>query len=335
MKILIVTQNVDRTDPVLGFFHQWLEEFSRRAEQVVVVAQSASDYHLPNNVIVESLGKEKGNALWQQVLRSYGLFWKYRKQYDVVFVHMTPIWILIGAPLWIIFRKPMYLWYEIKRGSWKLSAALLLVKKVFAATPHGLPSASKNLVVVGHGIDTNFFVEGAHEDKNLVVAIGRITHIKHYEVILRAFAQLPDTMRLCIAGGPITVADVQEEKRIHGLAQSLGIAQRIEMDWVVPTDVPALLQKATLFLHASQGGLDKALLQAMSTGCLSISTSSAAQSILPDACQATENTMAEKANAMLQLSASKKTALSTELHSIVVEHHSLSDCIEKMVCKMQ
>ena len=335
MKILIVTQNVDRTDPVLGFFHQWLEEFSRQVEQIVVVAQGASDYCLPDNVIVESLGKQKGKSPWTQVLRSYGLFWKYRKQYDVVFVHMTPIWILIGAPLWLVLRKPMYLWYEIKRGNWKLSTALLLVKKVFAATPHGLPRASRKLIVVGHGIDTNIFTEGTHEDNNLVVAIGRITQIKHYEVILRTFAQLPHTMRLRVAGGPITAADIEEEKHIHHLAQSLGISDRIEISWVAPSDIPMLLQKATLFLHASQGGLDKALLQAMSTGCLTVSVSSAAQSILPDECKATESTMAEVSNVLLQLSETQKKALSAQLRSIVITHHSLTDCIEQMVRKMQ
>ena len=30
MKLLLVTQNVDRTDPILGFFHQWVEEIAKR-----------------------------------------------------------------------------------------------------------------------------------------------------------------------------------------------------------------------------------------------------------------------------------------------------------------
>lgn len=334
MKLLIVTQNVDKTDPILGFFHQWVEEFSKRIDKVVVVGQKVGEHSFSNNVHVESLQKEHGKSLASQVLRSYALFWKHRKDYDAVLVHMTPVWILIGAPLWIVMRKRMYLWYEVKRGSWKLGIAMKLVRKVFAATEHGIPHASKKLVVVGHGIDTNVFAKTVEHTNGPVVTLGRVTRIKNYDVILRCFAELPQEMRLFIAGGTVTDSDKGEEKRLQGLAQELGIADRVEYSWVAPDKVPGVLQGASLFLHASQGGLDKAILQAMSCGCPCVSTSIAAQEDLPVLCRSSEGTMAVAAKTLLEMPDGDRKNLSDELHDIVETRHSLPNCIDRLVAEM-
>lgn len=335
MKLLIVTQNVDRTDPIMGFFSSWVEAFAERTESVIVVGQKVGEYSFPRNVSVESLGKEIGKDIRLQILRSYVLFWRYRKNYDAVFVHMTPIWIIIGAPLWFLLRKRMYLWYEIKRGSLKLNIALRLVRKVFAATEHGIPGSSRKLMIVGHGIDTDAFAFAKTYEKDLVVAIGRMTRIKNYDVILRTFAELPVQARLFIAGGTITKADKTEEKRIQDLAQKLAIDDRIEICWVAPDEIPSLLQRARLFLHASQGGLDKALLQAMSCGCPIVSTSNAAQDVLPQMCQSTEDSMAEKARVLFDSSSVDRQTIALQLRSTIESKHSLPQCIDRLVEEMQ
>src|SRR3989344_7209303 len=55
--LLILTQKVDRDDPVLGFFHGWLVEFARRFERITVVCLEEGVHSLPKNVEVLSLGK--------------------------------------------------------------------------------------------------------------------------------------------------------------------------------------------------------------------------------------------------------------------------------------
>ena len=59
MKLLIITQKVDINDPVLGFFHRWLEEFAKHYEFVTVICLEKGEHRLPENVKVLSLGKEK------------------------------------------------------------------------------------------------------------------------------------------------------------------------------------------------------------------------------------------------------------------------------------
>lgn len=58
MRLLIVTQKVDKNDPILGFFHRWIEEFSKHCEKLTVICLQAGEFKLPANVTVLSLGKE-------------------------------------------------------------------------------------------------------------------------------------------------------------------------------------------------------------------------------------------------------------------------------------
>lgn len=58
---MIVTQKVDVNDPILGFFHRWVEEFAKHFERITVICLQKGEYNLPANVKVFSLGKEESN----------------------------------------------------------------------------------------------------------------------------------------------------------------------------------------------------------------------------------------------------------------------------------
>ena len=105
VKILIITQKVDQNDDVLGFFHGWIAEFAKHAEQVTVIALGVGGYNLPKNVRVFSLGKERGVSRLEYTLNFYRLIWRERKNYDVVFVHMNQEYVLFGGLLWKLLGK--------------------------------------------------------------------------------------------------------------------------------------------------------------------------------------------------------------------------------------
>lgn len=73
MKLLICTQTVDREDPVLGFFCSWIAEFAKRCEKVTVICLKEGAHTLPNNVVIYSLGKERGAT---SRLKYATRFWK-------------------------------------------------------------------------------------------------------------------------------------------------------------------------------------------------------------------------------------------------------------------
>ncbi len=337
MKLLIITQKADRSDPILGFFHRWLAEFAQHVDQLTVVAQSAGETALPQNVRVLSLGKEQGLSRFRQIVRFYHIIRKERGAYDAVFVHMTPVWVVLGAPVWLILRKRVFLWYEARGGGWALPLALLFVRKVFHATSYGLPRVSRKSMVTGHGIDTESFAPPADgRDPSLLCAIGRITRTKHLEEIVEAFAALPPACRLIILGGTITDGDKQTEELLHALIDEASLADRVAFTGFQSQDeVKALLQRSGLMLHACGGGLDKVVLEAMACGCPVVTTSRAAEGVLPEICLAQTDTLAEHAQRILSLSAEEREALSQSLRLIVETNHSLPRLIGRLVQEMQ
>ena len=60
MKLFIVTQIVDRNDPVLGFFIEWVRFLASEVESIELVGLKVGEYDVPENVTVHTLGKESG-----------------------------------------------------------------------------------------------------------------------------------------------------------------------------------------------------------------------------------------------------------------------------------
>jgi len=335
VKLLIVTQKVDRKDPILGFFHGWLIEFSKHCEKVSVIGQLVGEYNLPENVEVYSLGKEKGYSRLRQIFRFAFLIWKLRKEYTRVLVHMTPVWVIMGWDSWLFLRKRVFLWYEARGGGWVLPLSLRLVNKVFSATEYGLPRKSKKSVITGHGIDTEFFKPSEEREDGLVVSVGRITQRKHFEVVLKAFSELPENYKLLIAGVTIREDDERELKKLQGLMNELNIAGRVTVESKTHDEVSSILSRAGLMLHACRGGLDKVVLEAMASGCPLVSSSVAAKYVLPEECLSDDETMGEKAKVVLGMSENEHTRLAEDLRKRVVENHSLEKLVGRLVGEMQ
>jgi glycosyltransferase involved in cell wall biosynthesis len=336
MRLLIITQRVDRTDPILGFFHGWLTAFGGRMSGVQVIGQQVGEYALPPHVRIHSLGKESGNSKLRQIFQFWKIISRERKNYDAVFVHMTPIWVLLGWPLWLLTRKRVYLWYEARGGGWVLPLALLCCRKIFGATDYGLPRNSRRRVIVGHGIDTERFrpKDVAHTE-GLCVAVGRVTPVKHYDLLIRTLAKLPQHCTLQIAGGTFTPRDEREMRQLLDLEHELGVSARVTMGWVSPDHVVDLLQRADCMFHACTGGLDKCVLEAMACGCLVISTSEAARRVLPLRCCAHPEEFLDRVRSIIGLSPEQRRELATDLRQRVVNGHSLQHLIDRLVTEMR
>src|SRR3989338_2530121 len=105
MRLLICTQAVDTEDPVLGFFHQWIEEFAKHAEKITVICLGEGTHRLPEHVSIWSLGKEpvqQDFMIYHKALRRvryvvwfWRLAWRLRNEYDAVFVHMNQEYVLL------------------------------------------------------------------------------------------------------------------------------------------------------------------------------------------------------------------------------------------------
>src|SRR3989338_4584531 len=215
MRLLIFTQAVDRTDPILGFFHRWLEEFAKHCEQVVVVCLHKGDYALPPNVKVITLpqaGKIRRAAALCRI--SFAR----RKEYDAVFVHMNPEYLVAAGWLWRLLHKRVALWYTHKSVSLYVRVAHFFTEVVFTASTESFRLASRKVRVVGHGIDTTRPVPPRTSAPGLarLITTGRIAPVKGIQVMVEAFLMLKaqGVNTTFVAYGPTLAPDAAYQEKL-------------------------------------------------------------------------------------------------------------------------
>lgn len=283
MKLLICTQKVDKNDSVLGFFHRWLEEFAKHCEKLAVICLEKGEYDLPQNVKVLCLGKNiqypisnikficQLRYLWQ----FYEYIWRERKNYDSVFVHMNPEYVVLGGWLWRLMGKKISLWYVHRQVNLKLRIAAFFANKIFSVSPESFRLKSKKVNFVGHGIDTEFFkcnVKTRESDVFKIITVGRITRIKNLDILIKAVGLLRDVVGrkfvVELVGEPVTGED---EKYLQELKNSVKIKQ---LDGIVRFigslpyhEIVNLYCQSDLLVNlCPTGGVDKVVLEAMSCG---------------------------------------------------------------------
>lgn len=283
MRLLIVTQKVNKDDPILGFFHRWIEEFSKHVEQLTVICLEEGNHALSQNVRVFSLGKEKGVSRLKYLLRFFSYIIKYRNEYDAVFVHMNPIYVVLGGVLWKLFGKKTGLWYTHKHVDLKLRIAEKVCNVIFTASKESFRLESRKLKVMGHGIDTDIFhPQDSHNsfksEIKRVVTSGRISPTKNIHIMIEAFALAKyDKAEFIIVGDPGSETEREYKNELQELVQSLRIEDKvIFVGNKSQQKVAEILQTADIFLNLSgTGSLDKAVLEAMASGVCVITSNEA------------------------------------------------------------
>ncbi len=275
MRLLILTQAVDLDDPVLGFFHRWIEEFATHCGQVQVVCLKEGRHALPPTVHVHSLGKESGASRIKYVLNFYRFMWELRSEYDAVFVHMNPEYVVLGGWWWKLRRKRIALWYVHRQVTWRLRVAARLVDAIFTSTPESLRLITTKAHYVGHGIDVAVYQDTPLKAIDVisprVISVGRITPIKHLETIIRALRQLRVNgilARLDFVGDPVTAQDSVYKEMLLTLVRTLQLEGIISFRGSIKnSDLPQLLAEYDFAVNAGPtGGIDKAVLESTAKG---------------------------------------------------------------------
>lgn len=273
MKLLIITQRISLKDDVLGFFHGWIRKSAKQWEKVTVICLQKADYELPQNVSILSLGKEQKRSKLKYLVNFYKFIWRERKNYDVVFVHMNPQYIVLGGLLWKCLNKKIALWYTHKAVNLKLRIAEKLTDIIFTASKESFRLESKKLVVTGHGIDVNLFKPSVKREtsKNFrILSVGRVSLIKDYETLIKTIDILINqknikNLEVKIIGRPILNRDKDYFEKIKELINEKKLTKFINLIGGLPyQDLPSYYQKTDILVNlCSTGGADKSVLEAM------------------------------------------------------------------------
>ena len=328
MNLLIVTQTVDRNDPVLGFFHRWIEEFSKYYDHITVICLKEGEHTLPTNVQVFSLGKERGRVpTWHYVIRFLQLILKYHITYNRVFVHMNEEYVLLGGLFWHIYKKPIILWRNHKKGSFMTQFSGFLSTYVCYTSPMAYVAHFKNSMQMPLGIDTDFFTSQSFVRKeNSILFAGRLDKVKHLNIFLAALEQLYMEKVIYIADiyGDATYGN---ELYAQALKKHFSGLPTVSFHTGVPYErMPELYGTHAIYVNLTpSGSFDKTIGESMASGCIVVAVNEALTEILPDDLMPKENTSTCVAKAIQHaLCIPKRQDLIQKNQEWVKEHHSLT-----------
>lgn len=329
MRLLILTQKVDVKDPVLGFFHGWIEEFSRHCEALTVICLQVGEHSLPANVKVLSLGKDERVSRVTYIYRFYKYIWRERNSYDTVFVHMNQEYVLLGGFFWRFFKKKITMWRNHPLGDLLTKVAVFLAHKVFCTSEYSYTARFKKTSIMPVGVNTELFFQDTNieKKKHSILFLGRISPVKQVDVFVEALIALDKQGMDFVATvcGNFMERDRAYYERVRSQAFVLEEKKKISfIDGVPNTQTPLLYNQHEIFVNLTpSGSFDKTILEAMACECLVLASNESLKGVLPEPFLFKENDvidLAKKLKAAILLSSEERRNVAGDLREFASQH---------------
>lgn len=337
MKLLVCTQVVDKNHPILGFFHNWILEFSKHFTEVHVICLEKGEYSLPAHVFVYSLGKEEGVHKLTQLLRFYRYFAHvfFRVRVRFIFFHMGVIYNTLAAPFFLVrhFFGTQFYWWKTHGTLTPFGRlALMCVDAVYTASQYSFPLQTPKKRVVGHAIDIEEDILPAQSQKAtppILLFVGRISPVKRIEMVIDVAEVLYKKGIECQIRIVGVLHDEHYAKMLKAKIDESVAGATISM--IGPKkyeDIAEEYKKASILLNPSEtGGIDKVVLEAMKYGVPPLALKSTYGELLSPFGLVVEKQEAEAYATLAEAILSdleRQAKLVSLLSNQVKEHHALS-----------
>ncbi|MBK8178975.1 MAG: glycosyltransferase family 4 protein [Planctomycetes bacterium] len=350
MRLLFLTQTLDRQDAVLGFVPRWVEEFASRVEAVRVVALSAGDLQgLPPNVDVRVVGR-KGIVMRALRYRSYLRKALGKEGFDTVLAHMIPRYALFAASPARRAGAPLFLWYTHGAVDGRLLRAERVVDRIFTASEESLRLSTPKKLVTGHGIDLEHFDSRGVRPLGTprLLSVGRLSAAKDPLTVIEAVGKLIAQGRdvaLDIVGAGLASGDAAYEARVRERIAQGGLAQRVLLHpGVSYLRIPEHYRRASVCVNASStGSVDKVILEAMASARPVVSCNDAFPRVVASLGEAGRalcfapgdaDGLATQLGRLLDQAQERRFELGLALREIVARDHELGALIQRLVSHM-
>lgn len=335
MKLLIFTQKIDRNDSVLGFFHGWVVEFSKKVEELHVICLEAGNYDLPNNVTVHSLGKEKSVSKISYLINLFGYLYNLSGKYDKVFVHMNQEYVILAGLYWKLKSIPVYMWRNHLKGNLLTYISVLLSSKIFCTSSNSYTARFEKTIVVPAGVDTEMFkpVQNAVRKKYSVCMVGRIAPVKNIEIALEAMKEIiskSGEVTLSIIGSYLEkdknyFYDLKKYTEENGLSSHVTF-----LEGVPPSKLPEIYSSFEVCLNLTDSGsFDKTIVESASCGAIPVVSNMSLRDMLPEKCITDPNSKSIADSIQRMLLPHERIAVQKDLEKFV-ESQSLGNMLNKV-----
>ena len=337
LRLLFVTQELDRSSTNLAVAHTWAEECARHAESVHVLAARVGDVDLPSNVHVHGLGREHGRSRWAAALAfgAVGARLMLGRHVNVVLAHMVPAYAVALWPLARVTSTKLVLWYASHGLTSMLRRANRLVDAAVTASTDSYPIPSERAFVLGHGIDTARFCppdERGIDIGPVIGMAGRLTPLKGFEPGIQALADLRrgafPHAQMRIAGEPFYSSDRAYVDELVRLADTLGVRNAVDFVGAVRGDAMAgFYGSLDVFVNwRAQPALDKTGLEALACATPLITNNSAYRPVLGQHSSSflvgnSSNDLAAGLGRLMTLDVDARQAAVERLRASVVKRH--------------
>ena len=339
MKLLMVTRKVDPSDELAGFTFGWVSKLASNIDELKVLTwQKSSSEGLPANVKLTSLPAGKLRKIFAFQIYLF----KNLKTVDGIFCHMNPEYTILSAFAAKIYKKKIVSWYTHSSVSLRMRLMEKLATQVLTASSKSFRLKSTKLKIVGHGIDSEEFKPAENNQFGSpirILTVGRISPTKDYDSMIKAVDILNDQsieVSLEIAGGPGLESQQSYFEGLKGMVSAMKIENKVKfLGPVSHSKIPEILKISDIFINLSgTGSLDKAVLEAMASGCIVLTSNEAFAEMLPSELMVEKNNpkqLAEKIRFVIALDNQSREELQKKLRSIVIESHDLNVLAKKIV----
>jgi len=341
MRLLYITYKVDPRDTLVGHVAGWINGLAKQMESIDVICLAGGETQLEPNVRVHSLGKNRGASRITRALNFLRLVLSLTPRVDAVFCQFSPEYVIAISPFAKLRRVPIMLWYTHRHVSWRLKLATLLADRIVTASAESFQLKSNKVRVIGHGINTSRFAPTSNfqtPTSKTILAVGRRAPIKNYELLITVAQHLPADARVRIVGGDEGNAPRDYARRLHDRINALGLSDRVTLVGAVGYDqIPVEYQQAAVHVNlCPTGGLDKAVLEGMACGAITLVRNETFRAVLDDLAEqlivASENpkVIAARLESLLNLSDEDRCTMSERLREIVVNGFSEEALTKKL-----
>ena len=339
MRLLIVTQVVDKNDPVLGFFHRWIEELATQYDTIEVICLQKGEFVFPESVRVFSLGKERGASRPLRIARFLYLAATRSHRAESILVHMNPEYVVLAGWFWRLLGKRVGLWYNHEVASQWFSVAQHVANVVFHTSPFAASARARHARRMPAGIDTKLFAKGQESRvPNSIYFQGRVAPAKRVHVLLEAVRRVRASGILAT----LTVVGPCDPEYAEGLRsqfKELFAAGAVSLRGpVVNERTPTMYASHTVSVNlTAAGNYDKTVLESASCETPVIVGSAAFAGLVPSewVVEGTDpEQLARALREFLQLPEAQQRALGHMLRARVVEQHSLEGLARELYAQL-
>ena len=157
--ILLVVERIDKDDEFFSFIHSRLIDLAASCQSMTIICLEERSHLLPPHVTIYSLGKEHHFSRPRYLFNFFKFIINARRDYDHVFVYLTPLYVVLGGPVWRLMGKHVVLWYNHTFVDWTLRVASLFTHAILTTSARRIGINSPKVKEVSGKVDVEAFME--------------------------------------------------------------------------------------------------------------------------------------------------------------------------------